>query len=285
MKAQARLAAWDKIGRFDVVPPEVRGSSMAPPPPFSLPFPRQLPQKRREALRRTGGMCEKLWREFIGDLAKSCYPPEFSDPEFLDAVGNCILDTIPYKDDVAMYACNFPDMIALQHSNLQSDNAFYWRTDEDDMDCGIIDWGGCSPGHFPAKMQASVTSAEGEILDEHEDGLLQCFIDEYYKECGILLNLEEFRRQWWLTYCSYVQSMGTNIEMEIYRCTPREQWKTIRDLWDDRAVGVWNVCFAFMIGSALKYLHLRWTRKGRGKLHIHDTFSEWKAYWETKGMT
>eukprot|EP00933_Yihiella_yeosuensis_P060632 TRINITY_DN63383_c0_g1_i1.p1 TRINITY_DN63383_c0_g1~~TRINITY_DN63383_c0_g1_i1.p1 ORF type:complete len:643 (-),score=157.06 TRINITY_DN63383_c0_g1_i1:176-2104(-) len=286
MKAQARMAAWDKIGKFDMVPPDVRGASMAPPAPGNFPFPLQLPAKKRETMKRTGQMCEKLWREYLGDLAKKCYPPEYSDPAFLDAIGKCATETVPYKDDIALYGFLFPEMIALQHPNLQSDNAFYWRRDDGETDCGIIDWGGCAPGHFAHKLQASVTSAEGDVLDEHEDGLIQCFIDEYYRECGIQLNFEEFRRQWWLTYCAYVQQMGTNIEMEIYRCTPRDEWKTIKSLWDDRAAGVWNVrCQSFMIGSALKYLHLRWKRKGGGRLHIHDTFEEWKAFWEANGMS
>lgn len=185
-----------------------------------------------------------------------------------------------------MYSCLFPDMIALQHVNLQSDNAYYWYNDEDEMDTGLIDWGGCSPGSFTSRMSGSITSALGPVLDEHEEGFLRCFIDEYYKECGIKLDFAEFQRQWMLFYCNYIYSMGSNIEMEIFRETPREMWKDIKSMWDDKAVGRWNVrCYVFMINHALEYLHLRWSRNGKRRLHCHDVFVEWKEYWEFKGMT
>lgn len=286
VRAQARLAAWDKMGAFKDVPEEVRGASMAPPPLGSFQFPLPIPAKRRDMLKRTGTVCGKLWKEFVGGVAKKCYPAELTEPAFLDALYDCCVDAVCYKDDIFMYCFLFPDMIALQHSNLQSDNAYYWRNKEGEMDCGIIDWGGAAPGHFCIRFTSSITSAEGDVLDEHEDGLLQCFIDEYYQECGIKLDFEEFRRQWWLCYATYVTSMGTNIEMEIFRETPREAWASIDSLWHDKVAGIWNVrCYAFMIASALKYLHLRWQRGGRKGLHVHETLKSWRAYWEPKGMT
>jgi len=257
---------------------------MAPRPVGTFEFPRKLAAKKRQALQRAG--VTRLWREYLGDLARDCYPAELTEPKFAEAIYSCCDDAVPYKDDIYLYGCLFPEMVALQHANLQSDNAYYWRDEEGTMDCGIIDWGSASPGNFTQRLVSSITSAEGEVLDEHEDGLLRCFVDEYLAGCGIQLDFFEVRRQWWLSYITYMYSMGVNIEMEVFRETPREQWASIRSLWDPRVVGVWNVrCYAFMIGSALRYLHLRWRRAGSGRLHVHELFLEWKAFWEAKGMT
>jgi len=286
MRAQARMAAWDKLGFFDIAPPEMRGQGMAPPPLGFFEWPRKVPPKRRAALARGGESNAKLWTEFLTDKAKSLYDKRFTEPKFLEALCSCAMESNAYKDDIFLYTCLFPDMVALQHTNLQSDNAYYWYNDKDEMDCGLIDWGGASPAPFSSRLSGSITSAEGSVLDEHEDGLLRCFINEYYKECGIKLDFGELQRQWMLCYCQYITTMGTNIEMEIFRETPRPMWKDIKDKWDDKAAGRWNVrCYVFMIDHALEYLYLRWKRGGEKRLHCHDVLVEWKAYWESKGMT
>lgn len=290
-RSQARMAAWDKMNRFSIVPPEVRGSgpNFDPPAVGSFPFPLPVTEKKRKLGRNSAKTTAGLWREFLGDKGKKLYPSEYTEPSFVDALVAMVEEVTPYRDDINAYFCLFPDMVALQHTNLQSDNAYYWYTDDDQIDCGIIDWGGASTRQFTSVMGGSITSAEGDVLDEHEDGLLRCFIDEYYKECGIRLDFEEFRRQWWLMYCLYVSGIGVQIEMEIFRETPREEWSTISSLDDPRVVGVWNVrCYCFMIEKALSYLHRRFTRREGGdptKLHVHNAFVEWKTYWEKKGMT
>jgi len=286
MRAQARMAAWDKLGYFEVAPPEMRGIGMAPPPLGHFEWPQKLPEKRRAAKVRGGEGVAKLWTEYLTDKGKHLYDAKYKEPAFLDAVCGCCRDVTGYKDDIFLYTCLFPEMIAFQHTNLQSDNAYYWYNADDEMDTGLIDWGGASPGSFATRMLGSITSALGTVLDEHEEGFLRCFIDEYYKECGIKLSYSELHRQWMLQYCTYLTTMGSNIEMEIFRETPREMWKDIKSKWDDMAVGRWNVrCYVFMIEHALEYLHLRWIRKGKGLLHCQEHFEEWKEYWEGKGMT
>jgi hypothetical protein len=285
MKAQARMAAWGKLGFFDVAPPEMRGMTMAQPTIGQFPWPVKLTEKKRAVKAKAGETAAKLWQELLCDKAKGLYPAEHTSHSFVTAVANCCREAVAYKDEIYLYGGLFPDMVGFQHSNLQSDNAYYWRNDQDEMDCGLIDWGGASPGNYCNRMGGSVTSAEGEILDEHEEGLLKCFIEEYYKECGIKIDFDEMQRQWWLNYCFYLAQLGTSIELEIFRETPRDEWKHIDSVWHSKVVGRWNVrCYVFMIGTALKYLHLRWVKNGKGRLHCHETLVEWRDYWISKGM-
>jgi len=285
MRSQARLAAWDKMGLFDAVDPQVRGLEMAHPVSGYFALPQDLGEKKWAARTRQGEMCAAKWMEFVGEVGKNMYPPEHTDPAFLEAICACVKDATCYKEELFAYTCIFPDMIAMQHANLQSDNGFFWLNAKGQMDCGLIDWGGAAPKQFAMVLGGCLTSAEGDVLDEHEEGLLRCFVEEYHRECGIVLSIDEFRRQWLLSYCSYLASIGTNVEMETFRELPKEQWKGITSLWDEKVVGIWNVrCQAFMIRNALKYLHLRWTRGGRGRLHCHETFFEWRDYWQARAQ-
>jgi len=288
MRNQARLAAWDKLGFFEVCPPEMRGLAMAPPPVGSFEFPRTMSEKQRQLIEKKSLKSSELLMEFVTDIARECFPEKHRDPAFLKAVCDCGQDGYVYGQDIVLYQSLFPDLCAFQHWNLQSDNAYYWRKDDGEMDCGLIDWGGAAPANFASKLTGSITSAEGEILDEHEDGFIRCFIDTYYEECGIKLPFEEFRRQWWLQYCVYIGAKGINVEMETFRCVPREEWKAkqISGLMDPIVLDTWVIrCETFMIAIMLSYLHIRWARRGGGQLHCHEALASWKSYWVGKGMT
>jgi len=284
MRAQARMAAWDKMGYFNHIPAETRGYHMRPGNWTDVQWPPKMESKKRQRLTNQAKRLGDLWMELLKDKGKKAYA-KFQNPKFLEALEAAALAVVPYQNDINQYFMLFPEMIGMMHSNLQSDNAYYWWNDNDQMDCGIIDWGGLSPGCLSHRLTGSITSATGEVLDEHEDGLLQCWIDEYYKECGIKVDFDEMKRHWNLGYMNYLYSMGMNIEQEVFRECPREEWATLTDLFDERTAGMWNCrCYVFMIYNALTYLMRRWKRNGEKRLHIHDTFIEWKAYWESKGM-
>jgi len=287
MRAQARVAAWDMLGKFDSLPNEVRGMNRYPPPIGSFDWPVKMKPQKRETQAKSSKLVVGYYRELLGDLGKRAYPKEFSDPKFLDALEEMVVDTGAYSTEINLFSSFFPHMIALQHTNLQADNAYYWRNSKGELDCGIIDWGGASPSNVSAGVLCGcLTGAEGEILHEYDVRLLRCFKDEYYRECGIELDLEEMERLWHLQYCNYVASCGISIEREIFRETPRKEWKDITDLMDKRVVGRWNCrCFSFMIRTSMRYLYLRWRSTGSQKFHCYDTFREWKAYWIEKGMT
>jgi len=287
MRCQARMAAWDKLGRYNHCPPDLRGLGMAPPMIGSFEWPPQADPKARKVQVNRGLKCAETFKEFMtsAKFGKKLFPKELTDTDFIKAIYSCICDSFPYGSEIFLYSCLFPDMIAFQHWNLQSDNGYFWWTDDDKLDCGLIDWGGAAPASFPAKLSGSITAMLGDVLHVHEDGLIKCFIDEYYRECGIKLNFFEFRRQWWLAYCGYIGSLGTNIEFEIFREHPREEWDKVEDIWSDMVAGTWTVrCQVFMTLEAMKYLHARWLAKRKGNLHCHDTFLEWKDYWEARGM-
>jgi hypothetical protein len=286
MRAQARLAAWYQLGFFDQVPDEALGSGMRPQPVGSFPWPSQLNEKQREQRKRGAKLMVEMWSEYLGDKAKKCYAPELVEKKFVAEILDCLQDVCSFDTDVRTYFNLFPDYIALQHPNLNADNAYFWRTASGDLDCGIFDWGGASPINVIQLMTGSLTGAEGHVQDEHDVHWLKCFRDEYRRECGINLDLGEMQRQWHLTYGVYLEYLAMRLRDAVFAQTPREEWATITSLWDKRVIEKWNVrCYSFMIGLALRYLHIRWERGGKKRLHIHDTFLEWRDYWVKNGMT
>merc|ERR1712187_119984 len=117
---------------------------MAPPPLGYFEWPTKLPPKRRAVKVRTCAKTGELLKDFITKEGKHLYDDKYKQPTFLDALCNCASEMGAYRDELFLYQCLFPDMIALQHTNLQSDNAYYWYNSKDDMDAGLIDWGGAS---------------------------------------------------------------------------------------------------------------------------------------------
>jgi len=287
MRAQARMAAWDVTGKFDFVPPQLRGGNLIPPLLGTFQWPPKLPAEQRQEKRIPAERFSKLWREYLCEYARRCYAPEYTGDAFVSAIERCCYDARMWDDALQLYNGLFPQWLGMQHTNLQSDNAYFWRDDEGVMDAGIIDWGGASPGYLPSRLTASLTSAEGHVLYEHEEGLLRCLRDEFYRESGIFLDFGELMRQWYLAYVQYVSGMGTNIEMEVFRETKKEEWLDIDSLNHPKVAGRWNVrCYAFMIEHALAYLHLHWKDKSNKKyFHVHDCMREWKAYWIKNDMT
>mmetsp|Transcript_50563 Transcript_50563/g.110353 ORF Transcript_50563/g.110353 Transcript_50563/m.110353 type:complete len:735 (-) Transcript_50563:196-2400(-) len=287
MRAQARMAAWDVLHYWDTIPTEFRGFAMCPPPVGTFDWPVKATEKQRGIKLRMSNRMVELWNELLQDKGKMCFAAEVTSKGFVDALGAATSECGMWQDAVQLYPLLFPQLVACQHTNLQSDNAFFWRTDTGEMDAGIIDWGGFGPRPICQGFLGSITSCEGDMLFEHEVGYMRCFCDEYLRESGIRFDFMELLRQWHLCYsCMYLLSMSVNIEQEIFRQVPREEWATIKSLNDPRVIGNWNTrCYAFMTKSALRYMYLGWVSNGKKRLHMHETFLEWRDFWQKKGMT
>jgi len=286
MRAQARLAAWDQLGFFDAVPAEFRGAYLSPPLLGTFAWPTQMAEKARESRKRGAKKMADTLTEFVGDTAKKCYASDLTSKAFLTALADCMEEAGSFQEDIRLYFSLFPGHVGFQHPNLNADNAYFWRNADGEMDCGLIDWGGSAPMNCMSVLTGSITGAEGEVLAEHDVPLLRCFKEEYLGECGIDLNLEEMERQWHLSYVLYLLYLALHTEQDIKRLVKPEEWKGITSLMDSRCISHWTVrCYSQMIRLACRYLQIRWVQGGRKKLHIHNTFSEWKDFWAKQGLT
>ena len=76
-----------------------------------------------------------------------------------------------------------PDMIALCHWNAHVDNAWFWRNERDEIECGLMDWGNVSQMNVAMAIWGCLSAAEPFIWTDHLDELLALFVTEF-ESCG-----------------------------------------------------------------------------------------------------
>lgn len=96
-----------------------------------------------------------------------------------------------HEDAIKTFLHSRDDMIALCHWNANSDNAWYWRDDAGDLNCGLLDWG--SVGQMPLAMSlwGCLSSAESWLWRDHLAELVALFCSEYAGAGGPVLDPAE----------------------------------------------------------------------------------------------
>src|SRR5690606_21967625 len=97
-----------------------------------------------------------------------------------------------------------PDFIALCHWNANVDNAWFWRDDRGELECGLLDWGRVGQMNVALALFGALSGAEIELWNERLDELLKCFADEMQRSGGPALDLDELEFQLML----FVAMMG-----------------------------------------------------------------------------
>lgn len=285
MRAMARMAAWDHNKHFDFLPKEITGANRYPMPclgMFEFPM-KQKPQKRAMGAK-IAATCFKSMKELVREKGKRCFPLELRNDDFFKALEAGMADAAVYKDDIAMYGLLFPEMISFTHVNCQSDNAYFWYNSTDEIDCGIIDWGGAGPMPLVNMFQGALTSCEGDVLAEHEVGFIRCYIETFHGECGIKLNLGEIHRLFQMYQLVSANGYCINIEQDIFVEVPRERWGNIDSIENPLIIENWNTrCYTYMIRSNLRYLYCHWKKNGQ-RLTPHKALQDWLEYWKSKGL-
>merc|ERR1719220_2887061 len=105
--------------------------------------------------------------------------PKIADPKVRDAnklqkVKEELVEMSPYFGDMSkFYQSNNSDYIAVNHANLQADNAWFWRNELGELDVGVLDYGGFGRAPFALKFSGCITGADPEVLLAHVEGICQ----------------------------------------------------------------------------------------------------------------
>ncbi|MFT3930617.1 MAG: hypothetical protein QM709_10025 [Spongiibacteraceae bacterium] len=172
IKALARLAGTHKAGKLpDVV------ENYFPFDPTKLVVSQRAsytPEQIRERVARYSEFAKSYPQLLPENIRTDAFLQRLADeaPRFqaLEKAGNKILQSRR-------------DMIALCHWNAHIDNAWFWRNDENIIECGLMDWGNVSQMNVAMALWGCLSGAEIELWNNHLDELLQLFIDEF-KSCG-----------------------------------------------------------------------------------------------------
>jgi len=138
------------------------------------------------------------------------------------------------------------------HPNPHVDNAYYWYDEHDSMDCGLFDWSMFSRRSIPFALVNCIITMHPDLLDAHEDGLLNLFCDEHERYGGKRLDVEELRVRLYLAYIVSAFETGLYLEKDVYPAIPKDQWHHIES-WDSDALQDHWVCRlrAVMVNSTL----------------------------------
>lgn len=250
VRALAKFSAWDKRGRYDECA-EVFGGLQADPCP-----PQITPQQRQAAARPFTRYFD-VTIDFVQNVAPHLFTPRVRDASFLSKFKDDATFACSYLSDITWYQKNNEDFITLVHSNLQVDNAYFWRDENGVMQCGLLDWFMCSRAPFVNSFLGGMCGAEGHVLAEHDVGLMQCFASEYHKHGGPMVDVDDLVLRLRLGLLATTIDSCRYVQTDILGEVPRKDWNQMRTV-EDVSAGPWNArCRVMALLNLLDY----WSRR------------------------
>ncbi len=182
LKAIARLAGAHKAGRL----PDVAGQLF----PFD--------KDRLIAMDRFPYSAARLqnrvsrYAEFAAAFAH-LLPANIASADFIAKLMDETARFSEHEVAIRDYLHSKPDFIALCHWNANIDNAWFWRNEQGELACGLLDWARAGQMNVAAALYGALSGAEAELWDDHLDALLALFATEYRDSGGPCLDIPELK--------------------------------------------------------------------------------------------
>lgn len=171
--------------------------------------------------------------EFIAAAAAHTFPKELVAKPYLDRFFKEAGEMSKYCCEMSAYSLLVPEYWTLAHPNAQIDNAFYWRAESGEMECGLLDWGATNHGSIPIVIGNGWMGAEPEVMAEHEERLVQVFLDEYEKVTGVRFDFDDLIMHIKLAQASVLFGCCANVGT-LLRIIKRGDWKDVKDRYDPK---------------------------------------------------
>jgi len=128
----------------------------------------------------------------------NCYPQIFPDNLASSEFHSRFLRDVPWlinKDTaIKQYLYSNADFIALCHWNANVDNAWFWRTEAGELQCGLMDWGRVNQMNIALALWGCLSAAEIELWDNHIDELLALFVAQFRGVGGPMIEVVELKQ-------------------------------------------------------------------------------------------
>jgi hypothetical protein len=134
----------------------------------------------------------------FGEFFAACpqlVPENIRDPAFIARLTEEAPRFQAHQGAIKRYLYSHPDFIALCHWNANIDNAWFWRNDQGEVECGLMDWGRVGQMNVALALWGGLSAAEKSLWDEHLDDLLALFVAEHRKAGGPAVDAAELRFQ------------------------------------------------------------------------------------------
>lgn len=172
---QSGLLPAPVIERF---PLDLRGATVGDPPPMT-------PDKLS---RRLDQLAE------FASAQPDLLPERVRDPAFLHRLAAEAPLLAAREDDVWAELAARPEYIALCHWNANVDNAWFYRTADGALACGLMDWGCVGRMNVAMAIWGALCAAETTLWEAHFDDLLRVFADGVRHHGGAELDPAELGR-------------------------------------------------------------------------------------------
>jgi len=179
------------------------------------------------------------------DFASKVAPQLFSERARSAANQERVLKTLQQSaahwDDIKAYIGNTSDFVGIQHANLQADNAYFWRDEDGNLDCGVFDFSGIMRQQsYVNNFMGCLSGADADLLEEYEEQFMRCFSDEYARYGGPPIDAEELVLRYRLFYLMCGADTCSWIEKDTLRELPAPEWKDIPDRFCAKFQDTWN---------------------------------------------
>lgn len=120
-------------------------------------------------------------------------PAKISATTFITQLQTDIPRFLKHESVIRKILYSQPLFIALCHWNANVDNAWFWRNNQGELECGLMDWGHVGQMSIALALWGALSAAEVELWDRHLDDLLALFVAEFQRCGGPVLNVEELK--------------------------------------------------------------------------------------------
>jgi hypothetical protein len=131
-------------------------------------------------------------------------PPHITSPGFIVQLKEEMPRFRVREAEIKTFLTTAPSLIALCHWNANIDNAWFWRSKNGALQCGLMDWGRVGQMNIALALWGTLSAAEPEMLDEQLDKLLCLFLAEFEAHGGPAISLALLQEHFFL----YVATMG-----------------------------------------------------------------------------
>jgi len=131
-------------------------------------------------------------------------PPSLQAPAFFARLADEVGRFLKHELTIKRFLQSNSDLIALCHWNAHIDNAWFWRDDSGELQCGLIDWGRVRQMNVAYALWGCLSGASLDIWERHLPSLLELFVRELHQHGGPRLDVQELKLHLQL----YVATMG-----------------------------------------------------------------------------
>lgn len=173
---------------------------------------------------------------FIADTARALYPQYVTEHTFEQKFTTALMTVSAYRAELNYWKHMHPDYNAMGHQNLNIDNAYFWRDEDGNLDCGVLDWGGFMQSCVGHKLWWLMNCGDFDHIQSNFADYLDTFITTYAGHGGPMLDFERLRKMVIITALENFFQMILAIPNSLKMCSAKE-FLTIESFRDPRIAG------------------------------------------------